>query len=66
MNQAAYKNLLYTEAWCRTVKENPDLYSACKDNTDKEARLLLKKNHILRRESSKYKARAGICNRRSS
>ncbi len=43
MNQAAYKNLLYTEAWCRTVKLNPNLDSACKGNTNKEARLLLKK-----------------------
>lgn len=43
MNQAAYRNLLYTEAWCRTVRLNPNLAAACKDNTDKEARGLLKK-----------------------
>lgn len=43
MNQAAYKNLLYTEAWCRTVKQNPNLEANCKDNPDKEARLLLRR-----------------------
>ena len=43
MNQTAIKNHLYTQAWCRTVKQNPDLDIACKNNSDKASQLILKR-----------------------
>jgi hypothetical protein len=43
MNQTTIKNLLYLQAWCRTVKQNPDLDIAYKRNPDNESRHILKR-----------------------